>query len=57
MAEQRSHPRYLCSDLVMLHWKAGERRRQATVVLESISTGGACVQAEFTLPELTVLLP
>jgi hypothetical protein len=54
MAEQRAEPRFLCSDLVRLGWSDGaQRERRETVVLENISTSGACVQAEVTVPEGT----
>lgn len=52
MAEKRAEPRYLCSDLVTLRWSdEARRRREATVVLENISTSGACVQAEVPVAE------
>ena len=37
MTDQRRQPRYLCSDLVTLHWQNGRQRRKAMVVLENIS--------------------
>jgi hypothetical protein len=49
--EKRAEPRFLCSDLVMLRWSDDERRREETVVLENISTSGACVQAEVPVAE------
>jgi len=50
--EKRAEPRFLCSDLVMLRWSDDERRRRAeTVVLENISTSGACVQADVPVTE------
>jgi hypothetical protein len=52
--EKRAEPRFLCSDLVRLRWSDGERRRrEETVVLENISTSGACVQAEVPVTENT----
>ena len=51
MTDQRRQPRYLCSALVTLHWQTGRERRKAMVVLENISAFGACVQAEFGLPD------
>ncbi len=52
MPEKRAEPRFLCSDLVMLRWSDDERRRhEETVVLENISTSGACVQAEVPVTE------
>ena len=53
--EQRHHPRYLCSDLVTLHWRVGRERRKATVVLENISAFGACLDTEFGLPGGTLV--
>jgi hypothetical protein len=50
VTDQRRQPRYLCADLVTLHWQVGRERRKATVVLENISAFGACLQAEFGLP-------
>jgi hypothetical protein len=54
VAEQRSEPRFLCSDLVSLRWcdtSGGDHLE--TVVLENISASGACVQAEFSVSEST----
>ncbi len=52
MPEKRAEPRYLCSDLVILRWSdEARRRREETVVLENISTSGACVQAEVPVDE------
>jgi hypothetical protein len=50
--EKRAEPRFLCSDLVTLCWcDEDRRRREETVVLENISTSGACVQAEVPVTE------
>jgi hypothetical protein len=49
--EKRAEPRFLCSDLVVLRWSDAARRREETVVLENISTSGACVQAEVPVTE------
>jgi hypothetical protein len=50
--EKRAEPRFLCSDLVMLRWSDEARaERQEAVVLENISTSGACVQAEVPVAE------
>jgi hypothetical protein len=51
MKEQRRQPRYLCSALVTLYWQNGRERHKAAVLLENISAFGACLQAEFGLPE------
>jgi hypothetical protein len=54
--EKRAEPRFLCSDLVMLRWSDDKcRRREATVVLENISTSGACVQADVPVTENAVV--
>jgi hypothetical protein len=54
MSEQRVEPRFLCSHLVTLCWSdASHRERSETVVLENISTSGACVQSEVSVPENT----
>ena len=51
MAEQRTEPRYLCSDLVTLCWQeSAQGERKEAVVLENISVSGACVQAEISVP-------
>lgn len=56
MPEKRTEPRFLCSDLVALRWSDEEhRQRQETVVLENISTSGACVQAEVPVAESAVV--
>jgi hypothetical protein len=50
--EKRAEFRFLCSDLVTLRWleqQGGERRE--VVVLENISTSGACVQSEVPICE------
>jgi hypothetical protein len=57
VAEQRSEPRFLCSDLVSLRWcdiSGGDHLE--TVVLENISASGACVQAEVSVSETTRVL-
>lgn len=52
MPEKRAEPRFLCSDLVMLRWSdESQRPCEETVVLENISTSGACVQAEVPVAE------
>jgi hypothetical protein len=54
VAEQRSEPRFLCSDLVSLRWcdiSGGDHLE--TVVLDNISASGACVQAEVSVSEST----
>ena len=52
MAEQRSEPRFLCADLVTLVWSDdAQRDHRETGVLENISTSGACVQCEVSVPE------
>jgi len=38
---------------VTLHWQVGRARRKSTVVLENISAFGACLDAEFGLPDGT----
>lgn len=54
MAEKRAETRFLCSDLVSLHWcDASGREWRETVVLENISASGACVQAEVPVTEST----
>jgi hypothetical protein len=53
--EKRAEPRFLCSDLVTLRWSDDERPREETVVLENISTSGACVQAEVPVTENAVV--
>jgi len=51
VAEQRTEPRYLCSDLVTLCWQeSAQGERKEAVVLENISVSGACVQAEISVP-------
>ncbi|SRR5579863_4970076 len=56
MQEKRAEPRFLCSDLVTLRWpEESGCEREETVVLENISTSGACVQAEVPIAESAVV--
>lgn len=41
----------LCADMVEIRWRIqGGRFRRATVLLEDISSSGACLQVETSLP-------
>jgi hypothetical protein len=54
--EKRAEPRFLCSDLVTLRWSdESERPRSEIVVLDNISASGACVEAEVSVREGTVV--
>ena len=51
MSERRVESRFLCADLARLSWVDGEETRQPIeAVLEDISTVGACVQIEESMP-------
>ena len=51
MQERRSEIRMLCADMVEIRWKAqGGRFRRATALLEDISSSGACLQMETSVP-------
>src|SRR5689334_5012596 len=51
MEERRTEVRMLCADIVEVSWtdRSG-RKRRATGVLEDISTSGACLQLESSVP-------
>lgn len=46
MKERFSEERYLCAELVRLDWRKGDHIHSEHVVLEDISTLGACVGME-----------
>lgn len=59
MTERRYESRFLCADLVMVEWTAGDGlagnvdgagSRTVEAVLEDISALGACVQVEERIP-------
>ena len=53
-APLRSERRFLCSDLVTIHWSdAARSERKQVVVLENISASGACVQSDAAVPDDT----
>jgi hypothetical protein len=52
MQERRSEVRMLCADMVKVSWKdALGKRRRTTGLLEDISTSGACLQLESSVPQ------
>lgn len=55
MDERRSEPRFLCSDLITAQIE--NQRRKLTVVLEDISSSGACFEVDRAVPvDATLLL-
>jgi hypothetical protein len=51
MLERRVEPRLMCADMVDVHWKnESGAERQASALLEDISTSGACLNLDSPLP-------
>ena len=51
MQERRTEPRLLCADLVEVRWKdKSGRTKKAVANLEDISSAGACLQLESSVP-------
>ncbi|HVV44668.1 MAG TPA: PilZ domain-containing protein [Bryobacteraceae bacterium] len=61
MMERRFESRFLCSDLIQVDWAAGAASpRSVEAVLEDISSLGACVQVEESIPPgaaISMLVP